>query len=120
MISSMFRRLSPSANGRTLADRIRKISENRIKEPVAHRAHATRAPRIPTFKDATLVLSTGNVRVIVTNVSATGVRIEFSARVELSDHALLVAPNLNLRRRTLVTWQREGCAGLTFTDSSDD
>ncbi|MDZ4760223.1 MAG: hypothetical protein SGJ21_04040 [Alphaproteobacteria bacterium] len=74
-----------------------------------------RAKRDPTFKQATLRLSTGErIDVVVKNVSDTGARVEFFKKSTLSEKVLITEPTLRLRTWARVTWQVEGAAGLQF------
>lgn len=103
--------------GGAFAERIRKAGEHRPAnelEPRALPRQETRPQRRPVFVNATLVLSTGKIPAVVTNVNALGARVEFTANVALQGAVVLIAPTIGLNSRVRIAWQRSGSAGLIF------
>lgn len=88
---------------------------------VARSVHSKpRAPREAVFRTATLITATGGRHnVAIKDISATGVRIEFYTRGELSQFVTLVEPSLKINRRARVVWQDDGAAGLQFLRDQD-
>ncbi len=87
--------------GATFADRVRKAVEQRpapARQSSAPQSQEKRLPRQPVFANATLVLSTGKLPAMVTNVNAVGARVEFTVNVTLQGDVVLVAPNLGLNK----------------------
>lgn len=84
---------------------------------VASERHvAPRAERHAVFRDAVLMLNCAPRRVALSNLSATGARVEGRNWSDLPRTVLLVEPTLDLRRLARVVWQRHGVAGLEFLD----
>ena len=116
----MFGKSKPPPSGSSLSSRVRQIAErtpNNDIVPAKGRASKQRAPRQSVFRNATVVSDNGErLAVAVKDVSEGGSRIEFFRHVPLPDAFLLIEPTLKLRRRVRVVWQREGIAGVMFTD----
>jgi hypothetical protein len=103
--------------GGAFADRIRKAGEHRPASASETRAlprQETRPERRPVFVNATLVLASGKMPAVVTNVNALGARVEFTANVTLQGSLVLVAPTIGVNSRVRIAWQRGGSAGLIF------
>ncbi len=97
------------------ADRIRRASEHRAaSDDDAPRSQGTRPPRKPVFVNATLILTSGTVPAVVTNVNALGARVEFTGGGTLRGQVVLIAPTIGLKSRVRVAWQHGGSAGLIF------
>lgn len=110
-----FKNTTPS--GGSFADRIRKAGEHRHVSEVESRAtrlQGKREPREPVFVNATLLIASGKLPAVVTNVNMLGARVEFSTNVTLKGDVVLVAPILNLNRRVRIAWQQSGSAGLIY------
>lgn len=93
------------------------ISAAPVEEPNPSNAHEAtgRARREATFKQGTVTTRGGErVPVVIKNVSATGVRIEFFRDVTLGDHVLITESTLRLNTWAEVMWQSRGAAGLKF------
>jgi hypothetical protein len=103
--------------GGIFADRIRKAGEHKPAPEAppkpAHR-HETRLPRESVFVNATLVLPSGKVPAVVTNVNAMGARVAFTANLTLRGDIVLMAPTIGLNSHVRVAWQQSGSAGLIF------
>ena len=103
--------------GGSLADRIRKLREQRSttsSDSGDTRPHEKRLPREPVFASATLVLASGKLAAVVKNVNAVGGRVDFTAHVTLQGDVVIVSPALGLNNRVRVAWQQGGSAGLVF------
>jgi hypothetical protein len=103
--------------GGAFADRIRKAGEHRPASALDTRAlprQETRPERRPVFVNATLVLATGKLPAVVTNVNTLGARVEFTANITLQGDVVLVAPTIGVNSRVRIAWQRGGSAGLIF------
>lgn len=105
--------------GGVLADRMKAIAsrpalaEESYVDLSAKKDH--RAPREPTYKQATVMLAAGErFGVVVKNLSHTGARIEFFKNVTLTDRLILAEPTMRIRKWAQVVWQKEGAAGLRF------
>ena len=73
--------------------------------------------RRPMFQEADLVLGDfERMRVVVTNLSSRGVRVEFSSRADLPFRVQLIAPSLKLNCWARVVWQDAGAAGLELQE----
>jgi hypothetical protein len=71
--------------------------------------------RQPVFQEAILALEDYHkIRVVITDVSSCGARIQYSARVDLPFRVRLNAPTLKLNCWVRVVWQHDGSAGLEF------
>jgi len=122
----MFKKPDAKRGADVLAERMKAISgrgdfeaTDVRREPVVYKAvgRKARSPRKPTFKQATLMMATGErLEVVVKNVSDTGARIDFFSRVQLPTHVFLSEPTLRLRRKASVVWQTDGSAGLHFIE----
>lgn len=122
----MFKKPDAKKGGDILAERLKAISgrgefeATDHREPVVYKAvgKRQRASRKPTFKQATLLLPSGDrMDVVVKNVSDTGARVDFFSRIQLPPTVILSEPTLRLRRKASVVWQGEGSAGLHFLDT---
>jgi hypothetical protein len=117
----MFRKNDKSKPESPLASRMRQIAD---RPAAADESYASptvspegRKARTPTFKQATIQLSTGErMDVVVKNVSDTGARIEYFRKVTLTDRILISEPTLRLKKWAKVMWQTEGAAGVHFLD----
>jgi hypothetical protein len=77
---------------------------------VERRAEHRRA----VFQEAMLLLDYENIRVVITDLSSRGARVQFSARTELPFRVRLMAQTLKLNCGARVVWQNDGAAGLEF------
>lgn len=76
--------------------------------------------RRPVFQEAVLVLSDfERMRVVITNLSSRGARIDYTSRADLPFRLKLIAPALKLHCWARVVWQDEGAAGLEFQEAAD-
>lgn len=105
-----------------LTDRIKAVSGHDTSEEHryvdTHIRSGDRAPREPTYKQATIQMRTGErVPVIIKNVSKTGARIEFFKDVYLSDVVYLMEPTLDINTWCDVIWEEDNAAGLQFLAS---
>mgnify|MGYP000274082989 CR=1 FL=1 len=102
-----------------LASRLRTIAE---REPggVAEKAvlrSSERASRQAVFRNATLTLDSGErITVALKNLSAGGARVEFLCHAPLPATFLLTEPMTKLKCRVRVVWQKDGAAGVRFTE----
>ncbi len=105
-----------TTQGGIFADRVRKAGEHRpAPAPQSGtRPQEMRLPRDPVFADATLILPSGKLPAVVTNVNALGARVEFTTNHTLQGDIVLVAPVLGLNSRVRIAWQKGGSAGLVF------
>ena len=99
--------------GDAFAARVRKAVERPASAPPAP-PHEGRLERQPVFANATLVLSSGKIAAVVTNVNALGARVEFTVNTTLQGEIGIVAPTLGINSRARVAWQRGRNAGLVF------
>lgn len=105
------------STGGIFADRIRKAGEHKPAPelpPHPTHLHEQRLPREAVFVNATLVLPSGKLPAVVTNLNALGARVEFTAHVTLQGDIVLIAPTHGLNRHVRVAWQKSGSAGLIF------
>jgi hypothetical protein len=114
----MFKKPSNHNAPDPLADRMRRISSS---PPPEERTYTSvhqdnkRAPRQPTFKQATVTTRGGErIAVIVKNISDSGARIEYMREATLGDHVLLSEPTMHIKTWAEVMWQARGAAGLKF------
>jgi hypothetical protein len=83
--------------------------------PVEQRDEA----RVPVFRQAELTLE-GYYRIqaVITELSASGARIEYATRIDLPARLVIAEPTLRLKRWARVAWQHEGAAGLEFQEDA--
>src|ERR1700741_676559 len=93
-------------------DRVRRIAEAKPSSAVGKRS-----PRQPVFRNGTLIFEDGDrLAVVIKDLSDGGARVEFFVNRPLPETMILSEPTLKLRRRACVVWQRDGAAGLVFSD----
>jgi hypothetical protein len=109
-----------------LADRMRRVTAHRpppgaddwtLETPPPSTPHklAPRSERAPVYRQGVIVLEDGQrVIVVLKNISATGVRIEYFLKRELPPEVTLIEPTMRIRRRARVIWQGDGVAGLEY------
>lgn len=98
------------------AERVRKISEaapalasKQVTPP------ETRAPRALAYRPGTLIFVGGErVDVMVTNLSATGARVQHKRGTPLPERVCLKEGRTGKELWAYVTWQTWGVAGLQF------
>jgi hypothetical protein len=116
----MFKKSDPSKAGDPLANRLRQIAARPALEETEYKSgkkSEERAPRQSTFKQATITLQGGErMDVVVKNVSATGMRIEFFRKITLTEQVIISEPTLRIRKWAKVMWQTEGAAGLQYLE----
>jgi hypothetical protein len=101
------------------AERLKAINKPARAQPIHPPATAqptkpARAPRQTVFRNATILFASGErMAVVIKDLSATGARVEFVARVDLPPEATLIDIT-GRRRQVRVVWQREGAAGIEF------
>lgn len=85
------------------------------RDSAEHHAEAGRA----VFQEAALILEDyHHERVVITSVLSRGVRINFSARMDLPFRVRLIAPTLKRKCWVRVVWQDEGAAELEFQEDN--
>ena len=112
-----------------LADRMRAVTAAQNRDAVRALTQASpgaaralrcrrRAQRSDKFKQALLIAVSGvRIKVVVTNISATGARVEFySGSSEIFGRILLQEPSLGLKKWARVVWKEQNSAGLEFED----
>jgi hypothetical protein len=100
-----------------LAARLRSIAQrSRVDETEGAASRPMeRPPRTATFRNAVVILDSGEkVTVVLKDVSANGARLEFFRQVSLPQSFLLREPLMKLECRVRVVWQRAGVAAVTF------
>ena len=74
-------------------------------------------PRVAVFREAVLAIEDYfQIRAVVTDVSARGVRVHYATRMDLPFRVILIAPTLKLNCWTRVVWQQDGAAGLELLE----
>lgn len=116
----MFGKSSPPPGTGHLADRVRQLKAREAppirEQPPSHK-QKKRSQREPHFKQAVLILETGQkLTVVLKNLSETGARIEMRERMPLPDRVVLSEPMLGLKRSAQIAWQVDGMAGLRFIE----
>jgi hypothetical protein len=118
----MFGKAKPPFKGDRLSERIRKAVDRETAPPPAALSlprQIERAVRQAVFRQGALILADGEkLPVALKNISATGARVEYHVRRDLPDVVILVEPTLRIKSRARVVWQRDGIAGLAFTDTA--
>ena len=99
-----------------LAARMQKISEASSYQPKpAVTSAPTRAPRVAAYRPATLTFIGGErMDVVVTNLSATGARVQHKRGTPLPERVCLKEGHSGMEHWAYVTWQLWGVAGLQF------
>ena len=99
-----------------LAARMQKISEASPYQPKpAVTSAPTRAPRVAAYRPATLTFIGGErMDVVVTNLSATGARVQHKRGTPLPERVCLKEGHSGMEHWAYVTWQQWGVAGLQF------
>lgn len=120
----MFKKPGNGKEGDPLANRMKAIAARPALADTDYVSSAPkaddRAKRESTFKQATLMLATGErVDVVVKNISATGAKVQFFKHVTLSPQVQMAEPTLRLRKWAKVIWQKDGEAGLQFVADAD-
>jgi hypothetical protein len=78
-----------------------------------------RAARTTVFKQAMLMLPHGEkLPVVIKNMSATGVRVEYFANRPLGDRVLITEPSVPLRFWADVVWETDGAGGLRLKNDT--
>lgn len=98
-----------------LAARMQKITEAPCYQPKPAATSDARAPRKPAYRPGTLTFIGGEkVDVMVTNLSATGARVQHKRGTPLPERVCLKEGHTGKEMWAYVTWQAWGVAGLQF------
>jgi len=114
----MFKKPAPTKQQDALSERMKAIAERKPIDQSNYRDisyQSDRPRRTPTFKQAHLMMATGErLNVVVKNITDYGARIEFIRKTHLSDRVHLSEPTLPLNTWARVIWQSDGAAGVLF------
>jgi hypothetical protein len=114
----MFKKPASRKPQDALSDRLKAIAERKPADQSYYRdiiQKKDRAQRLPTFKQAHVMMATGErLDVVIKNITDYGARIEFIRRTHLSDRIHISEPTLPLNTWAQVIWQSDGAAGVLF------
>lgn len=107
----------PVAKSDAFADRVRRISEAApvVPNELANAGTGKREVRKPSFRPGTLTFMHGErLDVMVTNISATGARVQFMRNTHLPERVRVTEPLTGLNKWGYVVWQAANVAGIAF------
>lgn len=107
----------PVVKSSAFADRVRRISEAApvVPKELANTGVNKREVRKPSFRPGTLTFMHGEkLSVMVTNISATGARVQFVRGAHLPERVLVSEPLTGLHKWGYVVWQAANVAGVEF------
>lgn len=107
----------PFGKSGALSDRVRKISEAApvVPSELTNAGANNREVRKPSFRPGTLTFMHGEkLSVMVTNISATGARVQFVRGTNLPERVLVTEPLSGLHKLGYVVWQSTNVAGIAF------
>ena len=118
----MFRKNKPETQVQVSPDRVKAVlAKKATPTDYADSTRGQRAPRTTVFKQALATLPHGEkVPVVIKDMSATGVRVEFFQNRPLGDRVLITEASVPLRFWADVVWEDDGAVGLRNATPSED